>query len=147
MEASLSPLQKIHRRFAAGRPPNLVSLSALTAVKAASDQLARLKGIIEREGMSEDAEVKTSALVVRALDLPGGLADTILVVPGKESETVALLESYPYGYVVAGLMFAVLNEGKMALLTYLIERTPEGAAALKWSFDRQMSGLVKNQQT
>lgn len=151
MESSLSPLQRALRKFASGKPhatPRNTPLGAVTLVTA---QRTRLAGILAKEPGLEKPLITSAAVVVRILratPAPGGaLADTVLVEEGKEGQALACLETYESRFnveiAIAGLLFAILEGGKKWPFAYLIERTPESVEAMQWSFERQISGVLK----
>ena len=141
MEEALTPMQRAHRRFVSGRPPITPQNTPLGAVALATAQRKRLAEILVKEKGLKDPRITSMAVVIRLVPPLGErLADTILVDEGQESKAIAFLEQYRgrFDYVIAGLLFAVLDGGEKRFLPYPIDRTPEGEAAIVWGLERQL---------
>jgi hypothetical protein len=142
MEKTLTPLVKALRRFSAGRPPENPPNTPLGAVMMLTEQRKRLETVLSAEKVRHP-RITSMGVVIRIVPaVPGGLADTILVKDGKEGEAIQQLEEYrrvtKRDFVISGIVFAVEGSGEKRPFAYLIERTPEGKAALEWSWDRQL---------
>lgn len=147
MEKALTPMQKAYRQFLSGRPPASPKNSPLGAVSVATDQRKRLAGILSEKRVKA-ARITSMAVVIRFVPpVPETPADAIIVEEGKEGQAVAFLEQYGTKYkkdfVIAGLIFAVQDATEKRAFPYAIERTPEGEAALIWSYQRQIQNRVK----
>ncbi len=143
MEAALMPIQKALRKYGAGRPPALTKRSPAAIVALAEDQRARLQKILESEPGVTEPRITSAAVVLRSDGPPA----VVLVGEGKEADAVLKLYAKLAGpYSVAGLMFGVQEGGKTYPFAYLLERSPEGQAALREAFERQMSGAVRRDQ-
>jgi hypothetical protein len=151
MEEKLTPMQKAARWFLSGKPPVTPKNTPLGAVTLATEQRARLSKILTDPKVGlKNPHVTSAAVVIRIPHAPNPNlpADTILVVEGKEGQAVRDLEMYAdvckCEFIIAGLLFAVQDDGEKQFLGYPIERTPEGQAAVRWSWERQMSGRLRN---
>jgi hypothetical protein len=142
MEKTLTPMQRAYRQFLSGRPPDRPKDTPLGAVSVAIRQAQRLDDILGRQHV-KGARITSMGVVIRFVPhVPEAPADFVLVEEGKEGQAIAFLEQYgakfKRNFVIAGLLFAVQAGKEKRAFPYSIERTPEGEAALMWSFERQI---------
>ncbi len=148
MERSLSPMQKVYRKFLSGRPPAAPKNTPLAAVSLALDQKARLERLLEAENIS-GARVRAVGVVVRlAVPASDALADSIPVRDGKEGDALATLQRYGacgVAFDIAGLIFDTQDgEQPPVLFAFPIDRSQEGEAALVYACNRQRSQALKH---
>lgn len=152
MQDSLTPLVKALRRFAAGRPPANLPNTPLGAVMLLTEQRKRLENALSAEKVKA-ARITSMGVVIRISppvpDAPP--ADFVLVKEGKESEAIQALEQHSRtlkrDFVISGIMFAVEGSGEKRPFAYLIERTPEGKAALDYSWERQLKRTPRKNES
>lgn len=148
MEKTLTPMQRAYRQFLSGRPPDLPQDTPLGAVSVAIKQRRRLVDILGRQHM-KGVRITSIGVVVRFVPrVPETPAHFVPVEEGKEGQAIAFLEQYAAkcnrNFVIAGLLFAVQDGKEKRAFPYPIERTPEGEAALTWSFERQIQKRAHN---
>lgn len=140
MEKSLTPMQKAYRKFLSGKPPAAPKNTPLGAVTLATEQRKRLADLLSREKV-KGARITSMGVVIRfvptVLERP---ADFIIVEEGKEGQAIMSLERYALkrNFCIAGLLFAVQDSKEKRPFAYPIERTPDGEAAVLWSYERQI---------
>jgi hypothetical protein len=142
MEKALTPMQKAYRKFLSGKPPAAPKNTPLGAVTLATEQRKRLADILGKEKV-KGARITSIGVVIRFVPpVPGAPADFIIVEEGKEGQAIMSLEQYATKFkrtfVIAGLLFAVQDSKEKRPFAYPIERTPEGDAAVLWSYERQI---------
>lgn len=140
MEESLTPTVKAFRRFAAGRKPEQPKDTPLGALLVATEQRERLRRILDTQEGLQDTQITGAAVVLRFEGHEGGYP--VIVKEGSESGALAQFEEYTRlgrAFHICGLMFTVRSGSEMYPFAYLIERTPEGSAALTFAWDRQLS--------
>lgn len=142
MEHSLTPMQKAYRKFLSGKPPATPKNTPLGAVVLATEQRKRLADLLIKERV-EGARITSMGVVIRFVpSVPKTPADFVVVEEGKEWQAIAFLEQYEtkfkLAFVIAGLLFVVQDSKEKRPFAYPIERTPEGEAAVLWSYARQM---------
>jgi hypothetical protein len=145
MEKKLTPMQKAYRKFLSGKPPAAAKNTPLGAVTLATEQRKRLADILKREHV-KGARITSMGVVIRFVPpAPAFPAECIIVEEGKEWQALQYLEQYATkrDFVIAGLLFAVQDAKEKRPFGYPIERTPEGQAAVLWSYERQISGKVR----
>ena len=108
-----------------------------------TEQRKRLEKALTDEN-AKGARITSMAVVIRFTPPPRSdrPADTIIVQEGKEGEAIQQLSEYgakfKLRFVIAGVMFAVLHGKEKRPFAYLIERTPEGKAALEFAWEQQL---------
>jgi hypothetical protein len=116
----------------AGRPTKQPVDSPLGAVVLAVEQRDRLARLLNDEGV--DAHLTT--LIITQLKLPGSIEaipEDTEVVEGWVFEAVKELEFHVRQgghFTVSGLVFAIETESGADVVTFTLERSPEGQAAL-----------------
>jgi hypothetical protein len=131
MDESLTPLARALRKFNAGRPTKQPFDTPLGAVMLAVDQRDRLARLLKDEGVEADLTTQ----IITQLRLPGSGAFTedTAVNEGAVWTAVKELEFYVQQgghFTVLGLTFGIETESGEDVVTYTLERTPEGQAAL-----------------
>ena len=132
MEQALTPMQKIIRKFNAGRPTKQPVDAPLGAVVLAVEQRDRLARLLKDEGV--DARISTQ-IITRHIT-PGVSAarpEETAVNEGATHTAVRELEFYVQQgerFSVSGLVFAIETESGADVVSYTLDRTPEGQAAL-----------------
>jgi hypothetical protein len=132
MDESLSPLARALRKFNAGRPTKQAVDTPLGAVVLAVEQRDRLARLLKDEGV----EAHLSTQIVTRHSTPGIIGDypeDTAVNEGAVHTALRELEFYVQRgdrFTVSGLVFAVATENDADVVTYTVERTPEGHAAL-----------------
>lgn len=149
MEDSLTPLTRALRRFGAGKPVTRSKDTPLNAVLLASEQRERLRGILDSEEGLESPRITHAAIAIR-LKAPGVPIEfddaPIEVVEGTESEAVQYLEGQikcGNGFTVSGLTFVVEAGADVRVFQYRLDRTPEGASALRLAGEKVLRRKVK----
>jgi len=127
-----SPLKRALRKFNAGRPTKQPVDTPLGAVVIAVEQRNRLLRLLKDEGV----EARISTEIITRLKLPGASVafpeDTALN-EGSIHTALAELEFHVQNggqFTVSGLVFAIETAEPPVVVTYTLERTPEGCAAL-----------------
>jgi len=127
-----SPLKRALRKFNAGRPTKQPVDTPLGAVVFAVEQRDRLSRLLKDEGV----EARLSTEIITRLKLPGASVafpeDTVLN-EGSAHTALQELEFHVQNggrFNVSGLVFAIETAEATDVVTYALERTPEGYAAL-----------------
>ena len=127
-----SPMKRALRKFNAGRPSNQPVATPLGAVVLAVEQRDRLARLLKDEGV----EAHISTEIITRLKLPGASVafpeDTVLN-EGSAHTALAELEFHVQNgghFTVSGLVFGIETAEGADVITYTLERTPEGCAAL-----------------
>jgi hypothetical protein len=132
MDESLSPLARALRKFNAGRPTKQPVDTPLGAVVLAVEQRDRLARLLKDEGV----EAHLSTQIITRHTTPGIIGDypeDTVVNEGAVHTALGELEAYVQRgdhFTVSGLTFAIVTESDAEVVTYTLERTPEGHAAL-----------------
>jgi hypothetical protein len=132
MDESLTPVARALRKFNAGRPTKQPVDTPLGAVVLAVEQRDRLARLLKDEGI----EAHISTQIITRHITPGSSAarpEDIAVNEGATHTAVRELEFYVQQgerFTVSGLVFAIKTESGADVVTYTLERTPEGHAAL-----------------
>ena len=136
MEESLTPWARALRRFSAGKTPAALKETPLEAVYQAVAQRDRLRDKLATEEGLRRSEI-LSVWIAGWLKLngsPQAIPEHVEVKEGKESDAVRWLEDHrEYGnkFRTSGFVFVVRVARTAHVVSYRIERTPEGDAALK----------------
>jgi hypothetical protein len=132
MDESLSPLARALRKFNAGRPAKQAVDTPLGAVVLAVEQRDRLARLLKDEGV--EAHLSTQIITRhKKLGSTALLTEDTVVNEGSVHTAVRELEDYVQlgdRFTVLGLVFAIDTESGADVVTYTLERTPEGHAAL-----------------
>ena len=125
-------MKRALRKFNAGRPSRQPVDTPLGAVVISVEQRDRLSRLLKDEGV----EARISAEIITRLKVPGASVafpeDTALN-EGSVHTALAELEFHVQNgnhFTVAGLVFAIETAEPPVVVTYTLERTPEGCAAL-----------------
>lgn len=127
-----SPLKRALRKFNAGRPTRQPVDTPLGAVVLAVEQRDRLARLLKDEGV----EARISAEIITRLKLPGAsvdIAEDTVLSEGSTHTALRELEFHvQHGgrFNVSGLVIAIETAEATDVVTYTLERTPEGCAAL-----------------
>ena len=139
MEQQLSPLQKVWRSIAAGRPaalePDPVSglQRSLELLRKFKQALAGIQG-----------EVTSAAIVFTTDEMtPEAPAATVMLSEAKPQEALAFLMSTKSAPRILGMFFAAKDKSEKRFFIYPFDRTPEGLAKLGWAGQRQESGKTR----
>ena len=136
MEESLTPLARALRRFNAGKPLKQLKDTPLAIVVLAVEQRDRLANFLAGEEGVESPKI-TATNIVGLLKVQGSttpLVEHVEIEDGKESEAVAWLEAhrnYGHKFRTSGFVFVIRVGRKEHIVSYRVERTPEGDAVLK----------------
>jgi hypothetical protein len=132
MDESLTPLARALRKFNAGRPTKQPVDTPLGAVVLAVEQRDRLARLLKDEGV--EAHISTQIITRhKAPGVIGVYPEDTVVNEGETHTAVRELEFYVQRgdrFIVSGLVFAIETESDADVVTYTLERTPEGHAAL-----------------
>ena len=133
MDESLTPVARALRKFNAGRPTKQPVDTPLGAVVLAVEQTDRLARLLNDEGV----EAHISTQIITRHPMPGSSAvftEETAVNEGATHTAVKELELHVQNgnrFTVLGLVFAIETESDADnVVTYTLERTPEGQAAL-----------------
>jgi hypothetical protein len=132
MDESLSPLARALRKFNAGRPTKQPVDTPLGAVVLAVEQRDRLARLLKDEGV----EAHLFTQIVTRHSIPGSsamLTEDTAVIEGTTHTAVKELELHVQNgnrFTVLGLVFAIETDSRADVVTYTLERTPEGQATL-----------------
>jgi hypothetical protein len=132
MDESLTPAARALRKFNAGRPAKQAVDTPLGAVVFAAEQMERLERLLKDEGV--EAYISTTLISRHAT--PGIIGDYVedtAINQGSLHTALREMEFYAQRgdrFVVSGLVFAIETDGLADVVTYTLERTPEGQAAL-----------------
>jgi len=142
MEQSLTPVQKVWRSFAAGRPPQMES-DPLQILQRSLELLRRLKSGLSTVG----ADVTSAGLVFTTPDMPPDHpTNTILLSEAQPHEALAILVGIgsKHPVRVIGMIFGVKDASGKQSFAYPFDRTQDGLDKLGWTWKNQSSGSVKN---
>ena len=132
MDDSLTPLGRALRKFSAGRPTKQSVDTPLGALVLAVEQRDRLSRLLKDEGI----EAQLSTQIITRHKLPGvsvAHTENTVVNEGALHTAVRELEFHVqqgHHFTVLGLTFSIETENDADIVTYTLERTPEGQAAL-----------------
>jgi hypothetical protein len=132
MDGALTPIARALRKFNAGRPTKQPVDTPLGAVVLAVEQRDRLARLLKDEGV----EARISTQIITRHETPGIIGDypeDTVVNEGSVHTAVGELEFYVQRgdrFTVSGLTFGIETETDADVVTYTLERTPEGQAAL-----------------
>jgi hypothetical protein len=127
-----SPLKRALRKFNAGRPTKQPVDTPLGAVVLAVEQRDRLARLLKEEGV----EAHISAEIVTRHKTPGIGVDFPEDTALNEGSAHTALRELEFcvqrgdHFTVSGLAFAIETAEATDVVTYTLERTPEGCAAL-----------------
>ncbi len=137
MEQVLTPLQRIWRTFAGGRPSN-EDLDGVLGFSSAIKQHRRLLKVI-----GEDKNVAlTSCLVV--ITGPSFTKDRqavgLRLVEGSEQDLLSGMSLHKAPRVL-GLIAAIQSGAEKRMFGYPMDRTAKGLQAFNWEYQRQLTGV------